>query len=311
MGEYTNPNGVANTLEDISVNLTTILDEVFAQSTKTAMWAPNPALVQGFKNGKTGRIPTISVSGLGDYSPTQGYRQGSASVTFQPYELQYDRGISYLLDEVDVMKDGGVATATSVLSEFSRSNLVPEVDAVRIAKVATKALATTDHFKSGYTPAKSTMFSEILKGLQTIEDDSGYDAGVNILVNTKYADMLKNSTEFNKTKDIESNASVLNNKINAINDCPVTYVPSSRMYSAVDLATGESAYGYTKGTTAVDVVAVLTAPDTAQGIVAHQITNIVPPAINQTADGTRINFRCYHDCIIPVNKAKGIYAITC
>ena len=40
---YTNPNGVANTLADVSATLTSILDETFQQASKTTMWTANSA----------------------------------------------------------------------------------------------------------------------------------------------------------------------------------------------------------------------------------------------------------------------------
>ena len=53
-----------------------------------------------------------------------------------------------------------------------------------------------------------------------------------------------------------------------------------------------------------------TAPNCAHGVVAHNIQKIIPPELNQTADGTKLAFRVYHDCIVPKNKVPGIYALT-
>lgn len=308
---YTNPDGLANSLADVTATLTSILDETFQQASKTSMWTPNPALVQGFQNAKTGKIPTIAVSGLGNYDQAKGYPQGIAAMTMEEYTLRYDRGASYLLDQVDVMQSANIPVASAVLAEFSRAHLVPEVDAVRIATVATKAVGASQ--SEEYTPAKATILTKIMDALQVIEDKTGIDGGINILINQKYGGILKTSTEVTRTKDMESGAAVLNNKVASINDNPVTYVPSARMYTALEIKDGTAGTmegsGFAPASGAQEVVALFTAPDTAQGIVAHNVQKVIPPAINQDADGTKLAFRVYHDCIVPKNKIPGVYAI--
>lgn len=308
---YTNPNGVANALADVTATLTSILDETFQQASKTTMWTPNPSLVQGFQNAKTGKIATVAVSGLGDYDQYKGFPEGLAAMALEDYVLRYDRGVSYLLDQVDVMQSAGIPTASAVLAEFSRTQLVPEIDAVRISTVATKAI--DGGVSKEYTPAKATIITEIMEALSAIENATGIDGGINILVNQKYGGVLKASTEVTKTKDIESNAATLNNRILSINDNPITYVPSARMYSAFDLKPGTAGTmegaGFAPASAAQEVVALFTAPDCAHGVVAHNIQKVIPPALNQSADGTKLAFRVYHDCIVPKNKVPGIYAL--
>lgn len=300
-----------NSIAEVSQVLTSILDETFQQASKTAMWAADPNVVRGFQNAKTGQIATIKVSGMGDYNPAKGFPEGLASMTLEDYVLRYDRGVSYLLDQVDVMQAAGIPTASAVLAEFSRSALVPEVDAVRIASVASSAIAGGK--SKSYTPAKATILSEITEALQAIEDATGIDSGINILVNQKYGGILKASTEVTRMKDIESSAMVINNKIASINDNPVTYVPSARMYSEFDLKDGVAGTmegaGFAPSSDAKEVVAVFSVPGAVQGIVAHNIQKVISPEMNPDADGTKLAFRVYHDCIVPKNKVPGVFAI--
>ena len=311
MGAYTNPNGQTNSLEDIKVNLTTVLDEIYTSASKTDVWKPSEgAIQQGFNGAKTVRIPTISVDGLGKYDQAQGFRQGQCTVGYNEYSLLHDRSESFSLDRIDVREDGGVASAVNVMSTFMREQVVPEIDASAISTVSTLALGVTDHFKSGYTPSKATMLTEIMNGLQTLEDDTGIDQGYQIFLNQKYAQNLKMSSEFSRNKDIESAGGSINNRVTEINGNPLTYVPSARMYSAITLNDGSTKYGYEKASAGVDVVALMTAPNTAMKIVAHEISNIFTPDVNQLADATKINYRVYYDTIVPLNKRKGLYVIT-
>lgn len=309
MANSTFPDGPSNTFEEVTLYLTQMLDQKFEQESKTAMWTPNPALVQGFQNAKTGKVATITVSGMGNYSD-KGYPFGTAGMTFEDYVLKYDRAISYPLHNVDLMQSANIPTASAVLAEFSRTQLVPEVDACRIARVVERAQTDAENrVKSAYTPDKSTFLSTILEALQVIEDDTGIDSGINIMVNAKYGGVLKNSTEFSRVKNVETSMATINNKVTDINDNPVTYIPSKRMWSQIDVKDGSSTenLGFEPNASAVEVVALLTAPDTAQGIVAHQITDIFPKS--ERIDGSIINFHAYHDCIVLKNKIPGIYAI--
>ena len=298
-----------NSFEYVTAVFNDLLDQTYQQASKTSMWAADPNVVQGFQNAKTGKIATVSVSGMGNYDPSSGYHEGSAAVTFQDYVLRYDRSVSYLLDQVDVMKTANIPTASAVLAEFSRSALVPEVDAVRVASVASAAV-TGSRVKE-YTPAKATILTEFTEALSAIENATGIDGGINILVNQKYAGILKTSTEVTRTKDIESSAMVLNNKVASINDNPITYVPSARMHSALNIEDGSeigsASFGPAEG--AKDVVAVFTAPGAVQGVVAHNVQKIIPPDQYQKADGSFLAFRVYHDCLVPKNKVPGVYAL--
>lgn len=304
------PDGPSNAFEDVALYLTQMMDQKFSIESKTSMWTPDPELVQGFQNAKTGKIATITTTGLGNYSD-KGYPFGKAGTTFQDYVLRYDRAVSYPLHNVDLMQAGNIPTAARVLSVCTTEQIVPEVDACRIAAVVERAQTdATNRVEAAYTPDKGTILSKIMEGLDVIGNDTGIDSGINILMNRKYAAMLKGSTEFNKTKNIESSAAVINNKVADINDNPVTYVPSARMWSKIDVKDGsnpDSASGFEPNDSAVEVVALLTAPGTAMGIVAHQITDIFPRS--ERIDGSIINFHAYHDCIVPKNKIPGVYAI--
>ena len=102
----------------------------------------------------------------------------------------------------------------------------------------------------------------------------------------------------------------INSKVGEVNGNPVTMVPSARMYNSIATkAGGESSadFGFAPGVGAKEVVMLFTAPDTAQGIVAHQITDIVPKS--ERFDGSLINYHIYHDCIVPYNKTPGCYVV--
>lgn len=309
---YSFTGGTDNVLAPVTKMYTEMLDEVYAQSSKTTMWSPDPALVRGFQNSKTGEIATLSTSGLGDYScegPNQGYPMGNVSLTFTPYVLEHDRAVSFPLHNVDLMQSGNVAVGSATLAEFSRIQLVPEVDACRISRVAEACLTDKASRVKDYTPTKTNILATLKTGLKAIEDSTGIGSGINILFNAKYSDILRNSDEFTRVVDITGSSGKLNSAVGSIDGNPVIMCPSNRMFSSVKTRPGTTPAdsGFVPSPDAQEVVALLTAPYTAQGIVAHQVAKIYTDVPD--IDGSLVNFHVYHDCIVPKNKIPGCYAI--
>ena len=76
-GSKTWPQGVANTLDAIKLAISEMSDEVYMAESKTSMLTPNPALVRGFQQSKTGQLSSLTMDGLGNYdkqvpSPSDG-----------------------------------------------------------------------------------------------------------------------------------------------------------------------------------------------------------------------------------------------
>lgn len=92
------------------------------------------------------------------------------------------------------------------------------------------------------------------------------------------------------------------------NDMRIISVPSKRFNTAVTLnaaTTTADAGGYTA--TGKTINFMIVDPDAVMGVVKHRIPNIFSPAVNQEADGWKLNYRIYHDIWVKKNKAKGIY----
>ena len=72
--------------------------------------------------------------------------------------MTMDRGRKFLLDKMDVDETDFVASATTVMGEFQRTQVIPEVDAYRYSRIY--ALAK-DKYGKTYTPAASTILSTL------------------------------------------------------------------------------------------------------------------------------------------------------
>lgn len=313
--------GEANSITAIKEALSAIADNVFQAEAKTNVLTPNPALVRGFQMAKTGQISTLTMDGLGDYDKTNGYPNGAVDLSWTDYTLAYDRARMFNIDALDIMQEKGMLEASYVLSEFMRQKVIPEIDAVNIASIAQAVIAKQGtvtsnaghHIVYGYTPAAASFLSKLLTGLNALKNDTGMETGYTIFVNSAYRTELEGSTEVTKMKDVAALGGI-NQGVPTLNGERIVYVPSTRMYTKLDMqdgyTSGQNAGGYAKAVSGgKDLVALIVANNTAQAITAYQATKIIPASENQSSDGTIIAFRAYFDCIIPTNKIEGCYAI--
>ncbi|MBQ7701536.1 MAG: hypothetical protein IJT54_03945 [Candidatus Methanomethylophilaceae archaeon] len=320
-GSYSAADNAANSITAIKEALSAVADNVFKAEAKTNVLTPNPALVRGFQMAKTGQISTITMDGLGDYDKQKGYPNGSVTLGWTDYTLANDRARMFNIDALDIMQEKGMLEASYVLSEFMRQKVIPEIDAVNIAAVAQAVIANQGTVTSGvghnieygYTPAAATFLGKITAALNTIKNETGLETGFTIFINAAYRNILESSTEVTKMKNV-STLSGVDVGIPKINGEPVVYVPSTRMFTKLDLAdgytNGETDGGFAKAASGgKDLVALIVAKDCAQAINAYQMTKIIPASENQSSDGTIIAFRAYFDCIVPTNKRDGCYAI--
>jgi len=75
------------------------------------------------------------MDGLGDYDRNSGYIDGDIALTNETVKFNYERGRKLKTDTIDNEETGGVIMA-NLSSEFLRTKVVPEVDAVRYATYA-------------------------------------------------------------------------------------------------------------------------------------------------------------------------------
>ena len=125
------------------------LDEIAVRDAVTGWMDANSGQVI-YNGGATVKVPKMTVQGLGEYDRDGGYAQGSVGLSYENLSLTQDRGRKFHLDAMDIDETNFVATAANVMSEFQRGFVIPEIDAYRLSKIATKAIAA-DAAKVGGT----------------------------------------------------------------------------------------------------------------------------------------------------------------
>lgn len=297
-----------NTLQ-YSQQFQTVLDAQMLASATSAFMEANAGQVK-YDGGDTVHIPEISMQGLAKYDRDEGFNQGSVTLKFNHYKMTQDRGRTFQLDSMDVNETNFVATAGTVMGEFQRTQVIPEIDSYRYSKIA--ALATAENkVTTGFTPAVATILEKLEAEITEIQDVVGEDEGLIIVMSTKLRTILNNSDKFNRYLNVAEfkNGSV-NTTVKSFNDIPILGVPSARMKTAYVFNDGKTANqqagGFKADTGAKDINWIIMPQRAPIAVSKTDKVRVFTPELNQKADAWKIDYRKYHDLWIPKNRFAAI-----
>lgn len=147
-----------------------LLDAVYKQASLTSILDGAADLAREGINANEIAVPKISMDGLANYSRNSGYVNGDVTLEWETIKAEFDRGRMFSVDELDNMETGGVAFG-NLAGEFIRTQVVPELDAYRIARYAST---------EGISTAEATIANgeDAIKALRTatkkMDDDEVY-----------------------------------------------------------------------------------------------------------------------------------------
>ena len=151
------------------------LDKAAAQAALTG-WMESNASQVIYKGGAEVKIPKLDMDGLGNYDRNNGVVSGGITFEYERRKVAYDGGRSFSFDELYVDETNFVVTASTVMGEFQRTKVVPEIDAIRISKLSQIAMGVTGDTQAeyDYTPAKTTIVDKIKAGIQQLRKEKEY-----------------------------------------------------------------------------------------------------------------------------------------
>lgn len=297
-----------NTLQ-YSQQFQTVLDAQMLASATSAFMEANAGQVK-YDGGDTVYIPEVSMQGLAKYDRDDGFNQGSVTLKFNPYKMTQDRGRTFQLDSMDVNETNFVATAGTVMGEFQRTQVIPEIDAYRYSKIS--ALATAENkVTTGFTPAVATILEKLEAEITEIQDVVGEDEGLIVVMSTKLRTILNNADKFNRYLNVaEFKNGSINTTVKSFNDIPILGVPSARMKTAYVFNDGKTANqqagGFKADTAAKDINWIIMPQRAPIAVSKTDKVRVFSPDINQKADAWKIDYRKYHDLWIPKNRFAAI-----
>ena len=296
-------------LDNLARNMTDELDKAVAAKPVTGFFADNP-LRSKFVGAKTVLIPEMEVSGLGDYDRDNGFAKGTISVSAKPHVLAMDRGRSFQLDREDNDETGIADLAGQVMGEFVRTQVVPEMDAYILSKLAAHAVSKSQTVTG--TPA-SQAYKMITDAVGKVQNAAGYDEELVAFVNSAMWTALQSTAELSRQLVVSDfRKGELNTRVQALNGVAILPVPDNRMKSSYTfydgVTSGQEDGGFVPATGAKSV-GLLVMPRRAASLVKKtEQVRVFDPAQNLGADAWKFDYRLYYDLFIRNSLSAAVYA---
>ena len=273
---------------------TNLLDEVYKQSSLTAVLESDATLSRQGANANEIVIPKLSMAGLGDYNRNSGYTNGDVDLTWETVQFNYERGRMFQVDDMDNEETQNIAFGR-LAGEFIRTKVVPELDAFRFSKYAS---ATGVGLATG-TLATGVDVINALRTATSSMDEAEVPMEDRHLFITPTLLGLVEDLDTTKSKEVLSRFA------------SITKVQQTRFYSAIELldgkSVGEEKGGYKKADGGVELnFEIIHKPATLQ-FTKHAVPKIISPEMNQDADAWKYGYRNYGLCDVYENKTAGIY----
>lgn len=177
------------------------------------------------------KVAKVDVSGLGDFERSKGYAKGNGKFTWETIKMQKERSVEL---RVDRLENGEALDKafSAMCSEFTRTKVIPEIDAARVANIFGYTGITT-------VGEKITTAQEIIKALRKAAnymDNEEVPAENRVLwINTNLLSLIEDMNTY------ESKAVL--NKFSVIRP-----FPERRFYTDITLNDGKSTFGYVPAT---------------------------------------------------------------
>ena len=278
-----------------------LIDEIYRTEAKSAVLEAPAELVQETQDANVFKIAKMSMVGLGNYSKSTGFPAGDLTLEWETHTFANDRGRRFSIDRMDDVESFGLV-AGRMVGDFVRNYVIPEVDAYRFAKIATKAGKKATAATLTDSTAKGALDDGIV-ALQELEVDENR---LICFMTPTVAQLLSD----NITRTTINGDNTINNVIESYNGIQIIRVPQARFYTGVTLDAGatSSAGGYTKtATTGADINFILMDRAASVNITKSTVAKLFTPDENQDKDAWQFDYRMYHDSFVFDNKVNGIY----
>lgn len=270
----------------------TLLDEVYKLASLTSMLDGPNELVQQGANANEILIPKMSMQGLADYSKTTGYVAGDVTLEYETKKCTYDRGRMFTVDAMDNIESAGIAFGR-LSSEFMRTQVIPELDAWRLASYAQLTGVTT--VGADLADGKAAL-AAIRAARSAIENSEAHLGTCYLFINPVLAGMIDDLDTTASKKAMEGFAGV-------------SKIPEGRFFNKIKL-NANGAGGFAKDTASKAMNFIIVDKQAAIQYQKHTVSKIITPDQNQDADAWKFGYRTVGIAECKDNKKAGIYVHT-
>ncbi|MBQ4087003.1 MAG: hypothetical protein IJC78_02005 [Clostridia bacterium] len=289
---------MANSIE-LAQKFLPVIDDIYKAGSVTAVLDAKTKNVD-FSGVNTVSVLKVSTTGLGDYSRSEGYPKGDVTAKWEPMTLTEERGKEFSIDRMDDEETLGLAFGT-VTGSFMRDHVIPELDAYRFAKYASKEGILKESGTAALT--KDDIIAEIDEAVKGMDAAEVPREGRMLFVNSDLQPALNGA--LNRTWGSDSSANTI---LSSYNGMEIKYVVPSRFYTAITCNSGAESWGYAKAESGKNLNFMIVHPSALLQVQKFALPKIFTPDENQTMDAWKFQFRLYHDAFVYDNKVKGIFA---
>ncbi len=311
---------MANSIGLITKYMQEAIDTVLTQEAKTNVLVNGSKFIDlNFKETGYVKVMSLLMDGLSDYyrvnnglgsanngyatyPSNDGYKVGDTSAKWELFQLEYDRGRQFRVDNMDNEETAGLVIG-NLLAEFLRTKVVPEVDAVRFSKMAKKCNVALGNLVSE-TISANQIIGRFNSAFEWLFEHGVPEEEQVIFVSPSVMTLIRNTTELYKrlTQEEYRNADVTFT-IEKYEGRQIIEVPSNRFFTGV--VTTDN--GYMPSANSYVINFMIASKKAVVPVVKLEKSKIWTPEQVQDFDGYKVNFRMYHDIIIPKNKVPAIY----
>lgn len=311
---------MANSIGLITKYMQEAIDTVLTQEAKTNVLVNGSKFIDlNFKETGYVKVMSLLMDGLSDYyrvnnglgsasngystyPSNDGYKVGDTSAKWELFQLEYDRGRQFRVDNMDNEETAGLVIG-NLLAEFLRTKVVPEVDAVRFSKMAKKCNVALGNLVSE-TISANQIIGRFNSAFEWLFEHGVPEEEQVIFVSPNVMTLIRNTTELYKrlTQDEYRNSDVTFT-IEKYEGRQIIEVPSNRFFTGV--VTTDN--GYMPSANSYVINFMIASKKAVVPVVKLEKSKIWTPEQVQDFDGYKVNFRMYHDIIIPKNKVPAIY----
>lgn len=295
-----------NTLEK-AVKYTAALDKVIVQKAVTGFMIDNGLKAQ-FMGADTVKIPSVDFVGLADYDRDEGFSKAGITVSRETYQLTQDRGRKMQIDTMDLDETGISNLSGTILGEYVRTQVVPEMDAY----VLSKLYGVANQKGNVTTYNESTIIKDLLQSFNSVYDAVGYgDAELVAFVDPVVYGLIQTTNEITRQIVVSDfKQGDLNFKVKTLNGVAIIPVSSARMKSQYTFPEAtKTTGGFTPTADAKDVRAIILPKSACHVVKKHETLRIFEPSQNQNADAYIFNYRLHYDAFVKKSELGTVRAI--
>ena len=287
---------MANSITLFKENAPELLDKVYQSVSTTADFDIDGALVRAGANANEIIVPKLDMDGLADYDRNSGYTEGDVNLTNETVQFNYERGRKLQTDVIDNEETAGVIMG-NLSSEFVRTKVVPEVDAVRYATYASME-NISDLSPDGVTyKTGEEVLTAISNAMASMTDDEVPEEGRYLRITAE----LYNAAKFVART---TNNDILNSFVN------VKTVPQKRFQTSIELldgtADGEKQGGFKVADSSKDINFMIIHKPALLQYTKHAKMKVFNPDQDQDGDRYKMLYRIYGLNDAYENKRAGI-----